>query len=127
MAAHGLRLPKELVYDRGGRGQREIHGVRIITPAKAKKNDTPNQRQQQRKKCRARAAIEPIIGHLKTDFRLAQNYLHGEQGIQINALMAACAWNLKKMMEKLREKVDRLFCLLFFRYFFPKNFSLNAA
>jgi IS5 family transposase len=121
MSAHRLRLPAELVYDRGGRGKREIHGVRIITPSKARKDDTPYQRQQQRKKCRARAAIESIIGHLKTDFRLAQNYLHGEQGIQINALMAACAWNLKKMMEKLRENGDRLFCLIFFRYFFQKT------
>jgi IS5 family transposase len=57
---------------------------------------------------------------------MAQNYLHGEQGVQINALMAACAWNLKKMMEKLREKVDRLFCLIFSRYFFQKNGCLNA-
>lgn len=127
MSANRLRLPSELVYDRGGRGKSEIHGVQIITPAKARKNDTPYQRQQRRKKCRARAAIEPIIGHLKTDFRMAQNYLHGEQGIQINALMAACAWNLKKMMEKLREKLNRLFCLIVSRYFFPKNFCLNAA
>ena len=107
MTANRLRLPVKLVYDRGGSDKREIHGIQIIIPAKARKSDTPYQRQQQRKKCRARAAIEPIIGHLKTDFRLAQNYLHGEQGIQINALMAACAWNLKKMMEKLREKVKR--------------------
>ena len=40
--------------------------------------------------------IRPIIGHLKTDYRMAQNYLWGEKGIQINALMAATAWNLKK-------------------------------
>ena len=68
-----------------------------------------------------------LLKHLKTDFRLAQNYLHDEQGVQINALMAACAWNLKKMMEKLREKVNRLFCLIVSRYFFPKNFCLNVA
>jgi IS5 family transposase len=58
---------------------------------------------------------------------MAQNYLHGEAGIQINALMAACAWNLKKLMEKLAEKVERLFCLIFFHYFFQKNFCLNVA
>jgi IS5 family transposase len=127
MSAHGLKLPRELVYDRGGKGNKEINGVQIITPSKPKKSDTPYQRHQQRSKCRSRAAIEPIIGHLKTDFRMAQNYLHGEAGIQINALMAACAWNLKKMMEKLTEKVKRLFWLIFSRHFFPKNFCLNAA
>jgi len=43
------------------------------------------QRQIKRKKFRTRAAIEPIIGHLKTDFRLAQNYFMGEMGPQIHA------------------------------------------
>ena len=36
---------------------------------------------------------------------MGQNYLLGEKGIQINALMAATVWNLKKMMEKLKEKL----------------------
>jgi hypothetical protein len=32
-------------------------------------------------------------------FRQAQNYLHGVKDIQINVLMLATAWNLKKQME----------------------------
>ena len=51
-----------------------------------------------RKRCRRRAAIEPIIGHLKTDFRLSRNFLKGVTGDIINLLMAACAWNLNKWM-----------------------------
>jgi IS5 family transposase len=47
---------------------------------------------------------------------MAQNYLHGVKGIQINALMAATAWNLKKKMEMLKEKIFKLF----FAYFFAK-------
>ncbi|MCL2098226.1 MAG: transposase [Bacteroidales bacterium] len=74
---------------------------------------------------RSRAAIEPIIGHLKTDHRLAQNYLQGEQGIQINALMAATAWNLKKLMEILKEKAKRLFRLIFIRYFLSEYASTS--
>jgi hypothetical protein len=42
-----------------------------------------------------RAAIEPVIGHLKADFRLARNFLKGTAGDLINALLAATAWNLK--------------------------------
>jgi hypothetical protein len=42
----------------------------------------------------------------------------GEEGVQINALLAATAWNLKKMMEKLKEK---MLCLIF-RFIFGKNF-----
>lgn len=109
-----LKLPEELAYDRGGKGKTEINGVKIITPGKPKASDSEYYKQQKRKKFRARAAIEPIIGHLKTDFRMAQNYLLGEKGIQINAFMAATAWNLKKMMQKLKDEfLYFIFQLLF--------------
>ena len=117
METNKIRLPKELAYDRGGRGKTEISGVKIIIPSSAKKTDTPYQKQTKRKKCRARAAIEPIIGHLKSDYRMQQNYLWGEKGIQINAVMAATAWNLKKLMERLKEK----FLSVIFRLLFPQN------
>lgn len=110
MISNDIKLPQEVVYDRGGRGRSEIEGVKILTPHKPKASDTIAQKHKKRKKFRSRAAIEPIIGHLKTDFRMGQNYLLGEKGIQINALMAATAWNLKKMMEKLK--------LEFFRFIF---------
>lgn len=122
MEGNELNLPQELAYDRGGKGKAEIKGVKIIIPSKAKKNDTPYQKQKKRKKCRARAAIEPIIGHLKTDFRMQQNYLSGEKGIQINALMAAAAWNLKKMMKKLKEKLFHFI----FKYFFCRIYFSNS-
>ena len=123
MEINNIAKPKELVYDRGGRGKTEINGVKIIIPSKPKKTDSKYQKQTKRKKCRARAAIEPIIGHLKTDFRMQQNYLWGKKGVQINALMAATAWNLKKMMEKLREN----FLQIIFRLFFTNNFYYCAA
>lgn len=62
----------------------------------------------QRKKFRRRAAVEPVIGHLKSDFRMGQNDLHGEKSSKINALLAATGWNLKKMMEKLEKQVKKL-------------------
>ena len=105
MEKNHQKLPKELVYDRAGRGKTNIKGVKIAIPSTPKKTDTAYQRQCKRKKFRTRAAIEPIIGHLKTDFRLAQNYFLGETGPQINALLAATAWNLKKMMEILKQEI----------------------
>ncbi len=109
MENNGQKLPKELVYDRGGRGKSEIKGVKISIPSTPRKKDTTYQKQTKRKKFRTRAAIEPIIGHLKTDFRLAKNYFMGETGPQINALLAATAWNMKKMMELLKQKIIFLF------------------
>ena len=105
METGGQKLPKELLYDRGGRGKLEIKGVKISIPSTPRKKDTAYQKQTKRKKFRTRAAIEPIIGHLKTDFRLAKNYFLGETGPQINALLAATAWNMKKMMELLKQKI----------------------
>jgi IS5 family transposase len=107
MEENGLPMPKELACDRGGKGKTEIKGVKIIIPSPPKKSDTVYQKQAKGKKCRTRAAIEPVIGHLKTDFRLAQNYLLNEEGVQINALLSATSWNLKRLMEKLKEMILR--------------------
>jgi hypothetical protein len=52
---------------------------------------------------RRRAAIEPLIGHLKTDHRMGRSFYKGISGDQINVLLACSAWNLKKYMKKLRE------------------------
>lgn len=120
MENNGQKLPKELVYDRGGKGKSEIKGVKISIPSTPRKKDTAYQKQTKRKKFRTRAAIEPIIGHLKTDFRLAKNYFMGETGPQINALLAATAWNMKKMMEILKEKIYFYFLNLI-RLLFNRN------
>lgn len=98
-------LPGEVVYDRGGRGKKWINGVQISTPAKPLKKDSPYERRKKRKKFRRRAAIEPVIGHLKTDFRMGQNYLNGSDSPQINAMLAAAGWNFKKLMKKLKAEL----------------------
>jgi hypothetical protein len=36
---------------------------------------------------------------------MPENDLKGEKGVQINTWMAGAAWNFKKMMEKLKEKM----------------------
>ena len=118
MERNGQRLPKEIVYDRGGKGRKEVKGVKILIPDKPKKTDSGYMKQEKRKRFRSRAGIEAIIGHLKSDFRMAQNYLSGEAGIQINAFMSCAAWNLKKLMAALSEQAARLFARLFFRPIF---------
>jgi len=113
-------LPKEIIYDRGGKGTKFIGETKISTPDyRPLKRDTEYQKRTKRKKFRRRAAIEPVIGHLKTDHRMGQNYLSGNNSPQINAYLAATGWNLKKMMEKL--KLNSLY--LAFESFI--NFFLN--
>jgi len=123
MQANGIALPGEIAYDRGGKGRSEVMGVKILIPSLPKESDTACQKHVKRTKHRRRAAIEPIIGHLKSDFRMAQNYLGGEAGVEINAFMSACAWNLRKMMEKLKKK----FLLFIYKLIFPQNFVRIAA
>ena len=53
MEDNDLKLPQELAYDRGGRGRREIKGVKIITPNKPKKSDSEYQKMQKRKRSRS--------------------------------------------------------------------------
>lgn len=50
-----------------------------------------------RKWLKRRSAIEPIFGHLKSDNRLERNLLKGEEGDHVNAVMAACGFNLRKL------------------------------
>jgi IS5 family transposase len=88
----------QAVCDRGYRGRKLVNETEIILPNKGLKKDNRYQRDKKRKQCRRRAAIEPIIGHLKSDFRLSRNFLKGEIGDHINLLMAATAWNLKKWL-----------------------------
>lgn len=52
---------------------------------------------------RRRSRIEPVIGHLKSDHRMGRNYLLGTLGDKTNAILAGCAFNLRKIMRALAE------------------------
>jgi IS5 family transposase len=54
-----------------------------------------------RKWRRRRAAIEPMIGHMKNDGRLGRNWLKGEQGDRTNVILSACGQNLRLILAKL--------------------------
>ena len=89
---------EQAVCDRGYRGRKAVGKTDIILPAPPLKRDNRYQRDKKRKQCRRRAAIEPIIGHLKSDYRLSRNFLKGIAGDEINLLPAATAWNLRKWL-----------------------------
>jgi IS5 family transposase len=48
-----------------------------------------------------RSAIEPVIGHMKQDNRMDRNYLKGTEGDKMNAILAACGFNLRKLLRAL--------------------------
>jgi IS5 family transposase len=51
---------------------------------------------------RRRSAVEPEIGHLKSDGLLARNFLKGMEGDAMNALLCGAGHNLRKILAKLR-------------------------
>jgi IS5 family transposase len=98
-ARQNRKTPIDLaVVDRGYRGLKQVGETEVMLPKKPLKRDNRYQREKKRKLCKRRAAIEPIIGHLKSDFRLSRNFLKGLTGDKVNLLMSACAWNLRKWM-----------------------------
>ena len=72
-----------------------------------------------RKRFRARAVTEPIIGHLKQDHRLSRNYLLDEQGDLVNTLLAAAGFNLRKMLQRLKAEALSIFVQFIWRIFAP--------
>ncbi|VAW91947.1 ISPg7, transposase [hydrothermal vent metagenome] len=78
---------KRAVVDRGYRGKNEVNGTAIILPKKALKKDNRYQRDKKRKQCRRRAAIEPIIGDLKSDYHYAETFLKVSQEMR-----STCYW-----------------------------------
>lgn len=103
------KYPKTATADRGYKGKNLIETTHIIRPSNPLKKDTDYQKRKKKKHCKRRAAIEPIIGHLKADHRVARNFLKGTLGDEINFMMAAAAFNFKKWMDNLTEKLLALY------------------
>jgi len=106
------RLPKTGIVDRGYRGRKNILGVNILTPKPLGANVSAYQKTKMRKRFRGRAGIEPIIGHLKQDHRLSRNFLSGVLGDEINTLLAAAAFNIKKFLNRVKARIRNLLCQL---------------
>ena len=97
--------PRDVIVDQGYRGHgyegtASVHVVRSI-PKRATRAF--------RRMLRRRAAIEPTIGHMKSDNRLDRNYLKGVVGDKINALLSAAGYNLRKLLRWLVFAL--IFCL----------------
>ena len=50
-----------------------------------------------------RSAIEPVIGHVKSDCRMERNRLAGVIGDKLGAILSACGFNLRKLLRGLAQ------------------------
>jgi len=110
--------PKTAAVDRGYRGNSTIGETTVLIPKPFNdKKQTQYQQKKLRKAHKRRAAIEPIIGHLKTDHRLGRNFYKGIIGDNINTMLSAAAFNLKRMMNKWKNSICHFFRTLFYQIF----------
>lgn len=101
--------PETGIVDRGYRGRKQVNGTQIICPGKAPETGRNYQRQKMRQRFRARAGIEPVIGHIKHDHRMLRNYLLDQIGDNMNSILAAAGFNLRKMLRRLKSKAKLIF------------------
>lgn len=66
-----------------------------------------------KRELKRRAAVEPVIGHMKNDHRMDRNYLIGSHGDAANAVLAAVGYNFRRLAAWLRKLLHALFLLLF--------------
>jgi IS5 family transposase len=124
------KLPKEVICDRGYRGKKKIGDTLITIPKPLPANSTRYQKEKVRIKFRRRAAIEPIIGHLKQDHRMARNFLKGNLGDFVNCVLAGAGFNLKKMLRKIASSSGSLtnwFYSIIYALLFKNDKLLKAA
>lgn len=93
--------PEMVFVDRGYRGA-DIDGVQIW-----KSGQRRGVTRGLKAMIKRRSAIEPTIGHLKSDGRLGRNWLEGALGDAMHAVLCGAGHNLRIIMRKLR-----LFCAL---------------
>jgi transposase, IS5 family len=90
------RCPSLAVVDRGYRGHR-VQGTQVLISG-TRRGLTPRLG----KLLRRRSAIEPEIGHMKSDGRLARCALKGTIGDALFAVLCGCGHNIRKILAHLR-------------------------
>jgi transposase, IS5 family len=84
-----------IIADAGYRGGNAppSHAIRVYT-AGQKRRMTPTVKRLMRR----RSAVEPVIGHLKSDHRMNRNHLAGTAGDAVNAVLAAAGYNFRRLL-----------------------------
>jgi transposase, IS5 family len=104
----GVSLARALT-DAGYRGHNAppSHRLKVFTSGQ-RRRVTP----QIKRELRRRAAVEPVIGHLKADHRMGRNYLAHHAGDAINAILAAVGYNFRLLLAWLAALLRRFGCAL---------------
>ena len=103
---------ERILADKGYRGHNAPpdYKFRVFTTGQ-KRRMTPKIKRELRR----RSAVEPVIGHLKSDHRMDRNYLWHRQGDATNAILAAVGYNFRRIIKWLRFLLRQFLAILFFQ------------
>jgi transposase, IS5 family len=108
---------RRIHVDKGYRGHNHPNKFRVWITGQVRRVTRPIRREMKR-----RAAVEPVIGHLKAEHRMDRNYLKGRDGDRANAVLAAAGYNFALLLRWLARLLRALI-----RALFAPPFSPNAA
>ena len=101
---------KRIFADKGYRGHNAPPDYKFrVFIAGQKRRMTPKIKREMRR----RSAVEPVIGHLKSEHRMGRNYLWHRKGDAINAVLAATGFNFRLLLRWLKLLLFR-FLIVFF-------------
>ncbi len=86
---------ERMLLDRGYRGHNAPPDYKFrVFISGQKRRVTPKIKRELRR----RSAVEPIIGHLKSEHRMGRNYLWHRNGDAANAVLAAAGYNFRRLI-----------------------------
>ena len=94
---------RRIHVDKGYRGHNHQEKFRVWITGQARGVTAPIRREMKR-----RAAVEPVIGHVKAEHRMNRNYLKGRDGDRINAVLAAAGYNFSLLLRWLARLLSAL-------------------
>jgi len=94
---------RRIHVDKGYRGHNHQEKFRVWITGQARRVTAPIRREMKR-----RAAVEPVIGHVKAEHRMGRNYLKGRDGDRINAVLAAAGYNFSLLLRWLKRLLRAL-------------------
>src|SRR6266566_4292992 len=86
------------------------YNFRVVT-SRQKRRMTPNIKRERRR----RSAVEPVIGHLKSEHRMGRNYLWHREGDATNAVLAAVGYNFRRLIRWLSLLLSQILAQLTLR------------
>ena len=98
---------RRIHVDKGYRGHNHAQKFRVWISGQVRRVTAPIRREMRR-----RAAVEPVIGHMKAEHRMGRNYLKGRHGDRCNAVLAAAGYNFRLLLRWLERLLRALIRVL---------------